>query len=247
MNLKGKVAIVTGASRGIGLVIAQVLAQRGVNLVCASTKQETCDAVAKKLTKDYGIDAIGIQVDVSDFDSSQNLVKKAMEHFGTIDICINNAGITRDNLLLRMKQDEWNDVINTNLSSVFNVTKAVIRPMLKNRKGRIINVSSVVGLIGNAGQANYAAAKAGLLGFTKSIAKEFGGKGITCNAVAPGFIDTDMVESLPKEYIDNIISEVPLKRLGNPEEIANLIAFLASDLSSYITGEVIAVDGGVQL
>jgi 3-oxoacyl-[acyl-carrier protein] reductase len=247
MNLKNKVAIVTGASRGIGLVIAKTLAERGANVVCASTKQERCDEVARNLKETYGVDCIGIQVDVSNFESAQALVKKTIEHFGTVHICVNNAGITRDNLLLRMKLEEWNAVIDTNLSSVFNVTKAVVRPMLKNRGGRIINVSSVVGIIGNAGQANYAAAKAGLLGFTKSIAKEFGGKGITCNAVAPGFIDTDMVESLPKEYIDNIIEEVPLKRLGKPEEIANLIAFLASDLSSYITGEVIAVDGGIQL
>ncbi len=247
MDLKNKIAIVTGASRGIGLVIAQTLAKRGANVVCASTKQETCDAVAKQLRDTYGIDAIGIQVDVSDFESAQHLVKKTVEHFGTVHICVNNAGITRDNLLLRMKPDEWHSVIDTNLSSIFNVTKAVVRPMLKNRGGRIINISSVVGIIGNAGQANYAAAKAGMLGFTKSIAKEFGGKGITCNAVAPGFIDTDMVESLPEEYIENIIKDVPLKRLGKSEEIANLIAFLASDLSSYITGEVIAVDGGIQL
>lgn len=247
ISLKGKVAIVTGASRGIGYDIANKLAELGANVVCAATRQERCDEVAAELKEKYGVDCLGVQADVSDFESSQELSKKAVEAFGKIDILVNNAGITRDNLLLRMKPEEWDSVINTNLSSVFNVTKAVIRPMLKNRYGRIIHVSSVVGIIGNPGQANYAATKAGVLGFSRSIAKEFGAKGITSNAVAPGFIDTDMIESLPEEYIDNIIADVPLKRLGQPDDVSSLVAFLASDLAGYITGEVIAVDGGIQM
>lgn len=247
ISLKGKVAIVTGASRGIGYDIANKLAELGAHVVCAATRQERCDEVAKELTEKYGVECLGVQADVSNFDSSQELAKKAVDKFGKIDILVNNAGITRDNLLLRMKPEEWDSVINTNLSSVFNVTKAVIRPMLKNRYGRIIHVSSVVGIIGNPGQANYAATKAGVLGFSRSIAKEFGAKGITSNAVAPGFIDTDMIESLPEEYIDNIIADVPLKRLGQPEDVSSLVAFLASDLAGYITGEVIAVDGGIQM
>lgn len=247
ITLKGKVAIVTGASRGIGYDIANKLSELGANVVCAATRQERCDEVAAELQDKYGVDCLGVQADVSDFESSQELAKKAVEAFGKIDILVNNAGITRDNLLLRMKPEEWDSVINTNLSSVFNVTKAVIRPMLKNRYGRIIHVSSVVGIIGNPGQANYAATKAGVLGFSRSIAKEFGAKGITSNAVAPGFIDTDMIESLPEEYIDNIIADVPLKRLGQPDDVSSLVAFLASDLAGYITGEVIAVDGGIQM
>ncbi len=247
MDLKNKTAIVTGGSRGIGLEIAKKLAHYGANVVCAATNQERCDNTAAELQKTYGIDCMGVQTDVTDQESVQALINKTIEKFGKIDILINNAGITRDNLLLRMKPDEGDSLIENNLRSVFLTTKSAIKFMLKNRSGKIINISSIVGVIGNAGQANYAASKAGMIGFTKSIAKEFGAKGITCNVVAPGFIETDMIESLPQEYLDNIMGQVPLKRLGKAEEVANTVAFLASDLSNYITGEVIAVDGGIQL
>jgi len=247
MNLKNKTAIVTGASRGIGLEIAKKLASYGANIVCVATNQERCTQTAEELEKTYNVTCIGIQTDVANQESVQALVDKTIEKFGAIDILVNNAGITRDNLLLRMKPEDWDAVIETNLKSVFLTTKYAIKHMLKNRSGKIINIASVVGVIGNAGQANYAASKAGIIGFTKSITKEFGGKGITANVVAPGFIETDMIQSLPKEYLDNIISQIPLKRLGKAEEVANTVAFLASDLSNYITGEVIAVDGGIQL
>lgn len=247
MDLKNKTVIVTGASRGIGLEIAKKLAFYGANVVCAATNQERCSQTAESLSKTYNIKALGVQVDVTNQESVQNLIDQTMTTFGAIDILVNNAGITRDNLLLRMKPEDWDAVIETNLKSIFLTTKSAIKHMLKNRSGKIINISSVVGIIGNPGQANYSASKAGMIGFTKSIAKEFGVKGITANVVAPGFIETDMIESLPKEYLDNIMSQIPLKRLGKAEEIANTVAFLASDLSNYITGEVIAVDGGIQL
>ena len=246
-NLKDKVVIVTGASRGIGYGIADAFAAQGAKVVCAATRQEKCDEIAKELSEKHGTTCIGKQTDVSNFESAQELIKTTVDTFGEVSVLVNNAGITRDNLILRMTESDWTDVITTNLNSVFNCTKAAIRPMLKKKYGRIVHISSVVGIMGNPGQANYAASKAGMIGFSKSIAKEFGAKGITSNVVAPGFIGTDMIESLPKDYLDKIIQSVPLRRLGETEDIANLALFLGSDLASYITGEVITVDGGIQM
>ncbi len=247
IDLNEKIAIVTGGTRGIGLAIVEKLSEAGANVVICSSSEGKSEALAEDISTKYGTNAIGIQTDVSSFESCENLIKAVMEKFGKIDILVNNAGITRDNLLLRMKPEDFSQVINTNLGSVFNTTKLAIRPMLKQRSGKIINMSSVVGLIGNAGQSNYAASKSGMFGFSKSIAKEFGAKGITCNCIAPGFIETDMIKTLPKDYLDNIISEVPLKRLGTVDDVANMVLFLASGLSNYITGEVFAVDGGIQM
>ncbi len=245
MELKDKVAIVTGSTRGIGREVAEKLASKGAKIVVCATKKETCDEAAAQISAAYQIEAIGCQVNVADSESVQNLIKVTLEKFGRIDILVNNAGITRDNLSLRMSDSEWDDVIKTNLNSVFYATRAVLRPMLKQKYGRIINIASVVGLMGNVGQANYAAAKGGIISFTKTIAKEYGAKGITANTVAPGFIQTDMIESLPKEYLDTIIAMIPKKGLGKPSDVANLVLFLASDLSDYITGQVIQVDGGL--
>ena len=240
-----KTAIVTGSTRGIGLAIAKGLAKEGYNILVCGRSQGTCDSAAKEISTTYGVKALGIAVNVSKQADVAALVKRAIAEFGSIEVLINNAGITKDNLMLRMSEDDWDSVIQVNLNSIFYFTKAVIRSMMKKRFGRIINITSVVGVMGNPGQANYAASKAGMIGFTKSIAKEYGSKGITCNAVAPGFIDTDMIESLPKDYIDNIISQIPVKRLGEPTEVSNVVSFLTSDKSSYITGQVINVDGGV--
>ncbi len=245
MNVSGKIAVVTGASRGIGYQIADTLAAHGATVVVVATQQARCDTVSNELAAKYGVSTLGVQANVAVLADVEALFKRVQAQFGRIDILVNNAGITRDNLILRMTETEWRDVIDTNLTSVFNCTKSVVRPMLKQKYGRIINISSVVGMIGNAGQANYAASKAGMIGFSKTIAKEFGAKGITCNVVAPGFIETDMIESLPKEYLDNIMAQVPQKRLGTAQDVANVVLFLASDFSSYITGQVIAVDGGM--
>jgi 3-oxoacyl-[acyl-carrier protein] reductase len=245
MNLSGQIAIVTGASRGIGFQIADTLASHGATVVVCATQQAKCDQVAADLHAKYGHPTLGVQANVAVFADVELLIKTVLDRFGRIDILVNNAGITRDNLILRMTEADWDSVITTNLNSVFNCTKLVVRPMLKQKSGRIINISSVVGVMGNPGQANYAASKAGMIGFSKSIAKEFGAKGITCNVVAPGFIETDMIESLPKEYLDNIMAQVPQKRLGSTQDVANVVLFLASDLSSYVTGQVIAVDGGM--
>ena len=245
MSLKGKVAIVTGSSRGIGLQIAENFAQLGATVVVTATKQETCDKVAKALEEKYGVTTLGIQANVSNSEDVQNLVRQVVDKFGGIDILVNNAGIAKDNLVLRLTEEDWSSVLKTNLDSVFYFTKAVIRPMMKKKWGRIINITSVVGVTGNAGQANYAASKAGIIGFTKSVAKEYGAKGITCNAIAPGFIETDMIESLPKEYLNNIIEAIPQKRMGQQQDVANAVSFLASDYSGYITGQVIQVDGGM--
>ncbi|NDC82564.1 3-oxoacyl-ACP reductase FabG [bacterium] len=245
MDFKGKVVVVTGASRGIGYHIADSFASCGATVVVCATQQLRCDQVADELAKKYGVSGKGIQVNVANFSETETMIKTVIELFGRLDILVNNAGITRDNLLLRMSETDWDAVLDTNLKSVFNTTKAAIRPMLKQKYGRIVNISSVVGQMGNPGQANYAASKAGMIGFSQSIAKEVGAKGITCNVVAPGFIDTDMIESLPKEYLDNIMSQIPLKRLGSTQDIANATLFLASDLASYITGQVLTVDGGM--
>lgn len=247
MLLKDKVVLITGSTRGIGLAIAKKAAAEGASIIVSGRNQENATTIATEIADEFNIKTLGIACNVSDVESCQNLVAKSIEEFSKIDILVNNAGITKDNLLLRMKNDEWEDVINTNLNSIFYMTKAVSRPMIKSKQGKVINISSIVGITGNSGQTNYAATKAGMIGFTKSIAKELGGKGITCNAIAPGFIETDMIETLPKEYISNIIANIPLKRLGNTEDVSDLVIFLASDKANYITGQTLSVDGGMNM
>ena len=244
-TLKNKNVLVTGAARGIGRVIALSFAKYGANIAFTDIrKDDNFISLEKELAK-IGVKGIGYVSDASDFENSQNTVAEILKEFGSIDVLINNAGITRDNLLMRMSEQDWDMVININLKSVFNLTKAVIRPMMKARKGSIINMSSVVGIGGNAGQANYSASKAGIIGFTKSIAKELGSRNIRCNAIAPGFIETEMTGKLPENVINDWLTKIPLKRTGKPEDVANACLFLASDLSGYITGQVITVDGGM--
>ncbi len=243
--LEGKTAIITGASRGIGRGIAQVFAQHGANV--AFTYSSSVDA-AKALEEElntYGIKAKGYQSNAADFEQSQQLASDVMAEFGSIDILINNAGITKDNLLMRISEEDFDKVIQVNLKSVFNMTKAVQRTMLKQRKGSIINMSSVVGVKGNAGQSNYAASKAGILGFTKSVALELGSRNIRCNAIAPGFIETEMTAKLDEKVVQSWRDNIPLKRGGSPDDVANACVFLASDMSAYITGQVLNVDGGM--
>lgn len=243
--LENKTAIITGATRGIGKGIAETFVKYGANI--AFTYSSSVDA-AKKLEKELssnGVKVKGYQSNAANFNAAQNLAKNILEEFGSIDILVNNAGITKDNLLMRISEEDFDKVIEINLKSVFNLTKAVIRPMMKQRKGSIINMSSVVGVKGNAGQANYAASKAGILGFTKSVALELGSRNIRCNAIAPGFIETEMTSSLPEETVKGWREAIPLKRGGVPEDIANACVFLASDMSSYITGQTLNVDGGM--
>lgn len=247
MSLKNNVILVTGSTRGIGLAIAEKAASEGASLIISGRNQDTATDIAEKIKKKYNVTAIGIACNINEFESCQNLINKSLETFTKIDVVVNNAGITKDNLILRMKENDWHDVINTNLNSIFYITKLISKSMIKNKKGKIINISSIVGITGNAGQTNYAATKAGIIGFTKSIAKELGVKGITCNAIAPGFIETDMIETLPKEYISNIISNIPLRRLGKTEDVSDLVVFLASDKANYITGQVLSVDGGMNM
>lgn len=243
--LQDKVAIITGASRGIGTGIAKVFAQHGANIAFTFLSSvEKGKALEDELAA-YGIKAKGYRSDAGDFKAADDLVNSVVADFGTVDILVNNAGITRDGLLMRMTEQQWDEVISANLKSVFNLTKAVQRPMLKQRKGSIINMSSVVGVKGNAGQANYAASKAGILGFTKSVALELGSRNIRCNAVAPGFIETEMTGALDEKVVQGWRDAIPLKRGGTPDDVANLCLFLASDLSAYITGQTINVDGGM--
>ncbi|MED3646706.1 3-oxoacyl-[acyl-carrier-protein] reductase [Halalkalibacterium halodurans] len=243
--LQGKTAIVTGASRGIGRATAMELARHGANVVVnyAGNKEKAEKVVAE--IKELGVEAIAIQADVADSESVQAMVKKTIDTFGAVDILVNNAGITRDNLFMRMKEEDWDAVIDTNLKGVFHCSKAVTRPMMKQRFGRIINVSSVVGAIGNAGQANYVAAKAGVIGLTKTLARELANRNITVNAVAPGFIETDMTGELPEDVKAQMLGQIPLARLGQPEEVAKAVRFLASDDASYLTGQTIHVNGGM--
>ena len=243
--LEGKTAIITGASRGIGKGIAIIFAEHGANV--AFTYSSSIEA-AKSLEKElhsHGTIVKGYQSNAANFDDSQKLAEEVLNDFGNIDILINNAGITKDNLLMRMVEDDFDKVIEVNLKSVFNMTKAVQRTMLKQRKGSIINMSSVVGVKGNAGQTNYAASKAGIIGFSKSVALELGSRNIRCNVIAPGFIETEMTAKLDKEIVSGWRSGIPLKRGGSPKDIANACVFLASDLSSYITGQTLNVDGGM--
>lgn len=247
MTFKDQVVVVTGASRGIGLAIAKSFAKDGATIAICSTNDEKAKATAQSLSEEFGIEAFGMGVDIASFDSTADFIKQVVAAYGKIDVLINNAGITRDNLLLRMDATEWSQVIDTNLNSIFNTTKSVIKFMLKKKFGRIINVSSVVGLMGNPGQSNYAASKAGMIAFTKSIAKEYGKKNITINAIAPGFIQTDMIETLPKDYLDNIIENIPMSRLGMPDDVSQACKFLASNDASYITGQVLSIDGGLYM
>lgn len=243
--LKGKCALVTGASRGIGKAIALKLASLGANLVLNYRSSEIEALEVEKQVKDMGVDAISIKGDISNLMDVENLVSSAKEKFGSIDIMVNNAGITKDTLILRMKEEDFDTVIDVNLKGVFNCLKTITPIMVRQRHGKIINLSSVVGISGNAGQVNYSASKAGVIGMTKSLAKEVGSRGINVNAVAPGFIETDMTGVLGEKYKDEIKRNIPLKKLGNPEDVANVVAFLASKDSDYITGQVIHVDGGM--
>mgnify|MGYP000412419822 CR=1 FL=1 len=244
--LENKTAVITGASRGIGRGIAEKYAAEGCNIAFSfASSVEKAKALEEELSSKYGVKVKGFQSDAADFKSAQTFIDAVVAEFGRIDILINNAGITRDNLLMRMSEEQWDEVMNVNLKSVFNMTKAVQRTMLKQRKGSIINMSSVVGVKGNAGQTNYAASKAGIIGFSKSVALELGSRNIRSNAIAPGFIVTEMTDQLGEDTIKQYFEAIPLKRGGTPEEIANTCVFLGSDMSSYITGQVLNVDGGM--
>lgn len=245
MNLSGKTAIVTGGSRGIGKAIALKLAEKGANIVVNYTSNSNMAEETVNEIKNMGREALAIKADVSNPDDVKNLVKEVEKSFSSIDILVNNAGITRDTLLIRMKDDDWDKVMNVNLKGTFLCTKLVGKKMMKQRSGRIVNITSVVGIIGNAGQANYSASKAGVIGFTKSTAKELSSRGINVNAVAPGFIQTEMTEKLSEEVVDNYAKNIPLGKLGKPEDVANVVAFLCSQESAYLTGQVINVDGGM--
>ena len=244
MHLKGKVAIVTGASRGIGRVTAALMARMGAIVVCNYIGSEEEAMETLRLVEEKGTGML-VKADVSNPEEVDAMVKLVHETYGKIDIVVNNAGITRDGLLMRMKDEDWDSVINVNLKSVYLVTKAVSRIMMKQRDGRIINVSSVVGVTGNVGQTNYSASKAGVIGFTKSCAKEFASRGIRVNAIAPGFIKTDMTKVLPEAVKEDTLRQIPMGRMAEPDEVASVIAFLSSDKASYITGQVIHVDGGM--
>ena len=244
--LEGKIALVTGASRGIGQAIATQLGKAGATVVGTATSESGAEAISGHLAA-QGIDGRGLRLDVTDVDSVASVVKAVSDEFGAPSVLVNNAGITRDNLLMRMKDDEWQSIIDTNLSSVYRMSKAVLRGMMKRREGRIISISSVVGATGNPGQANYAAAKAGLIGFTKSLAREVGSRGITVNAVAPGFIDTDMTRALSDEQRTALLGNIPLGRLGSVDDIAHAVRYLASPHAAYITGETLHVNGGMYM
>jgi 3-oxoacyl-[acyl-carrier protein] reductase len=243
--LQGKVALVTGASRGIGRAIALELARQGAKVAVNYAGSEAKANEVVEEIKNMGGEAFAIQADVSNAEAVDQMVKAVLERFERIDILVNNAGITRDNLLMRMKEEEWDDVININLKGVFNCTKAVTRPMMKQRYGRIVNIASIVGISGNPGQANYVAAKAGVIGLTKTAARELASRNITVNAVAPGFITTDMTDRLSEELKAEMLKQIPLARFGEPEDVAKVVSFLVSDAASYMTGQTLHVDGGM--
>ena len=245
MNLNGKTALVTGASRGIGKGIAKKLAEAGANIAFTFVSSVEKAKVFEEELAAMGIKARGYQSNAAEFAAAEKLVEEIVKEFGTIDILVNNAGITRDNLMMRMNEQMWDEVIDTNLKSAFALTKAVMRPMMKAKSGSIINITSVVGITGNAGQTNYAASKAGMIGLTKSVAKELGSRNIRCNAIAPGFIETEMTETLAEEVRAEWVKGIPLKRGGNPDDVANCVLFLASDLATYISGQTINVCGGM--
>jgi len=247
MSLEGRKAIITGASRGIGRAIAETLANRGVSLVLANRNLEQGRAAAEEITAASGQQATAIQVDVADFASVKSMVNQALEVLGRIDILVNNAGLTRDNLIMRMQESDWDEVINTNLKGAWNCSKAVIRAMMRQRYGRIINISSVSGLVGQAGQTNYSASKAGMIGLSKALAREVASRNITVNTVAPGFVPTALTNDLPADIKESMMELIPLRRWAEPEEIAFAVAFLASDEAAYITGQVLSVDGGMTM
>lgn len=246
MSIAGKITLVTGASRGIGAAIADDLGAQGAVVIGTATSEGGAEKISARLAE-KGIQGKGMVLNVTEADSISELIKAINDEFGAIEILVNNAGITKDNLLMRMGEDEWFDVINTNLSAIYRLSKACLRGMMKARWGRIINVSSVVGSMGNAGQSNYAASKAGVAGFARSLAKEIGSRGITVNTVAPGFIDTDMTKVLDENQKELMLSQIALGRLGKPEEIAGVVSFLAGDAGGYITGETLQVNGGMYM
>jgi len=243
-DLSGKVALITGASRGIGQAISLILGKNGATVIGTATSQSGADAISK-IFHENSISGKGFALNVTENNQIENLMKSIGDEFGSVDILINNAGITRDNLLMRMKDDEWDDIMNTNLASVYKMSKAVLRGMMKKKSGRIISIASVVGAMGNAGQTNYSAAKAGIMGFTKSLAREVGPRGITVNAIAPGFIKTDMTDALPEEQKEFLASQIPLGRLGTVDEIAESVLFLAGESGGYITAQTLHVNGGM--
>jgi 3-oxoacyl-[acyl-carrier protein] reductase len=240
----GKLVLVTGASRGIGNAIAMTLGGAGATIIGTATSEEGADNISRTFSENNVLGK-GMKLNVTDDDQITSVLKSITDEFGSVDILVNNAGITRDNILVRMKEEEWDDIINTNLTSVYRMSKAVLRGMIKKRSGRIISITSVVGAMGNAGQSNYAAAKAGIMGFTKSLAREVGIRGITVNAIAPGFIETDMTDNLPEDQKAVLVSQIPMGRLGTVNEIAQAVLFLASDSSSYITAQTLHVNGGM--
>ena len=243
-HLEGKIVLVTGASRGIGQAIALTLGHAGATVIGTATSDKGADAISNTF-KENDIAGQGLTLNVTNNDQIAEVMSTIADNYGSVDILVNNAGITRDNLLMRMKEDEWDDIMNTNLSSVYKMSKAVLRGMMKKKAGRIISIASVVGAMGNAGQTNYAAAKAGIMGFTKSLAREVGTRGITVNAVAPGFIQTDMTDALPEEQKASLASQIPLGRLGTPDEVAQTVLFLAGEGGAYITAQTIHVNGGM--
>ena len=244
MRLSGKVAVVTGAAQGIGRTIAIALAREGADIVVSDINLEEAEKTATEIVS-LGRNSLAVKVNVAVLGEVEDFINKVLDKFGKIDILVNNAGITRDTLLLRMKESDWDMVLDVNLKGAFNCTKACYRPMLKQKSGKIVNIASIIGIIGNAGQANYAASKAGIIGFTKSIAKELAAKGINVNAIAPGFIKTKMTEILSEEVKQNLLKQIPLNKLGEAEDVAKAVVFLVSDEASYITGQVIKVDGGM--
>ena len=247
MQFKDKIVVVTGAGRGIGQEIARSFASQGAKVALVSRSESSCGGAANEINGSFPGSCTAYAVDVSDHDAVQDLAKKIGEELGPVNILVNNAGVTRDGLLMRMKEDDWDTVLDTNLKGAFNTVKAFMRPLMKGENSRIINIASVIGLIGNAGQANYSASKAGLIGFTKAVARELAGRAVTCNAIAPGFITTDMTDELAENVKEAIIGKIPLASFGTTSDIADTITFLASPSARYITGQVIAVDGGMTM
>ncbi|MFN2126697.1 MAG: 3-oxoacyl-[acyl-carrier-protein] reductase [Anaerolineales bacterium] len=247
MNMNTKHAIVTGGSRGIGRATVEEFSRLGANVAIADINEKSAQNTAREVSEAFGNQVIGLQVDVSDHESAKGMVKQVIDTFGKIDILVNNAGVTRDNLIIRISEDDWDQVLNVNLKGAFNCSQAVIRPMMKQRYGRIVNISSVSGLAGQAGQTNYSASKAGLIGFTKALAREVASRQITVNAVAPGFIPTALTVDLPDELKEWALNLTPVGRMGKPEEVAYAVAFFASEEAAYITGQVLSVDGGMMM